>query len=202
MLIRNVLIDGVVYGYHELNQITAVKDAYVVATVESWPDFPITMGAEPHNTFVRLGFVDGLTFGDAEKSVWDMPEFDEWADTSEALEEVLNILTDEQAETVPQVFPEWRVDTEYVVGKRARYENKLYRCVQAHTSQEGWEPPNVPALWVRTAQDGEVPEWAQPSGSHDAYNRGDKVRHNGSIWVSAIDANVWEPGVYGWEKQE
>jgi len=29
---------------------------------------------------------------------------------------------------------------------------------------------------------------------------GDKVRHNGKIWVSIADYNVWEPGVYGWEE--
>lgn len=37
-----------------------------------------------------------------------------------------------------------------------------------------------------------------PNDSTDAYNRGDKVRHNDAVWVSDVDGNVWEPGVYGW----
>jgi hypothetical protein len=43
-----------------------------------------------------------------------------------------------------------------------------------------------------------IPEWVQP-GSTNPYMKGDKVTHNGSTWVSLVDNNVWEPGVYGWE---
>ena len=45
------------------------------------------------------------------------------------------------------------------------------------------------------------PEWSQPLGAHDAYSKGDQVSHNGKHWISTADANVWEPGVYGWEEQ-
>lgn len=114
------------------------------------------------------------------------------------LDLVTPLLTDEQAETVPNAYPEWASDVSYKVGDRRRYDNRLYRCVQAHTSQAGWEPPNVPALWVRTSHDGEIPEWVQPTGAHDAYAQGDKVKHVGKVWESDIDANVYEPGVYGW----
>ena len=109
-------------------------------------------------------------------------------------------LTDEQAELVPQIYPEWAIGVSYKVGDRVRYDGKLYRCVQAHESQEGWEPPSVPALWVRTAPEGEIPEWSQPGGAHDAYKTGDKVTHDGKTWVSSVDDNVWEPGVYGWDE--
>ena len=108
-------------------------------------------------------------------------------------------LTDEQAETVSDLFPVWESDTSYNVGDRRTYEVLLYRCVQAHTSQAGWEPPNVPALWVRTFTE-EWPEWIQPTGSQDAYSKGDKVSHNEKHWVSDVDGNVWEPGIYGWEE--
>ena len=37
------------------------------------------------------------------------------------------------------------------------------------------------------------------AGAHDAYNIGDKVTHNGKTWVSDVDNNVWEQGVYGWK---
>lgn len=42
----------------------------------------------------------------------------------------------------------WAVDTAYVVDQVVSYSGANYRCLQAHTSQAGWEPPNVPALWV------------------------------------------------------
>ena len=88
----------------------------------------------------------------------------------------------------------------YAVGDRVKYNGLLYRCVQAHTSQADWTPDVVPALWVRTSTE-EWPEWIQPTGAHDAYNKGDKVSHNEKHWVSDIDANVYEPGVYGWTEQ-
>ena len=106
-------------------------------------------------------------------------------------------LTDEQAETVTPLFPVWEPGVAYTVGSRRQYAEPLYRCVQAHTSQEGWEPPVVPALWARTSTE-EWPEWIQPTGAQDAYAAGDKVTHNGVHWISDVDANVWEPGVYGW----
>lgn len=108
-------------------------------------------------------------------------------------------LDDEQAESVTILFPLWETDTAYAVGDRRQYDGLLYRCVQEHTSQTGWEPPNVPALWVRTSTE-EWPEWVQPTGAQDAYAAGDKVTHNGSHWISDVDGNVWEPGVYGWSE--
>jgi hypothetical protein len=44
-----------------------------------------------------------------------------------------------------------------------------------------------------------VPDWVQPLGSEDAYQIGDRVTHNGQIWVSTHANNVWEPGVFGWD---
>ena len=110
-------------------------------------------------------------------------------------------LDDDQAETVTILFPEWEAGVVYTVGDRRQYDGLLYRCVQAHTSQAGWEPPMVPALWTRTSTE-EWPEWIQPTGAQDAYARGDKVSHNGGHWVSDADGNVWEPGVYGWSTAE
>jgi len=42
---------------------------------------------------------------------------------------------------------EWAVNTDYAVDDQVTYEGSTYTCLQAHTSQVGWEPPNVPALW-------------------------------------------------------
>ena len=43
--------------------------------------------------------------------------------------------------------PAWAPNTAYVVNQPVTYNGVLYKCLQAHTSQVGWEPPNVPALW-------------------------------------------------------
>ena len=122
---------------------------------------------------------------------------------AERMRQTLNLATsyldDEQAESVSILFEEWQSDTQYAVGDRRQYDGLLYRCVQAHTSQDDWTPPQVPALWVRTSTE-EWPEWIQPTGAHDAYNTGDKVSHNGKHWICTMDANVWEPGVYGWDE--
>lgn len=60
-----------------------------------------------------------------------------------------------------------------------------------------YPPEQVPAVWKRVFLE-EWPEWIQPTGAHDAYAKGAKVTHNGKKWTSDVDANVWEPGVYGW----
>lgn len=101
------------------------------------------------------------------------------------------------------VFSPWAEGVAYTVGNLRAYDGKLYKCVQAHTSQSDWTPDKTPALWAVAGDPAEEwPEWSQPVGAHDAYNKGDKVSHNGKHWVSDVDANVWEPGVYGWSEAE
>ena len=111
---------------------------------------------------------------------------------------VTPILSDEQAIEHADLYKLWAAGIAYKTGDRVRHEDTLYKCVQAHTSQEGWEPPATPALWTKVAPEGTIPEWEQPTGAQDAYAKGDKVKHNGQTWVSDVDDNVWEPGVYGW----
>lgn len=139
-------------------------------------------------------------------SLWDDPvaTFGAQAlyeELSADLKKATDCLTDEQAETVQELYPYWNTDVAYTVGERVQYDGLLYRCVQAHTSQADWTPQAVPALWVRTSTE-EWPEWIQPTGAHDAYAKGDKVTHNEKHWISDIDANVYEPGVYGWTEAE
>lgn len=111
----------------------------------------------------------------------------------------ISYLDDDEAESVTILFEDWKAGVSHAVGDRRQYEGLLYRCVQAHTSQIGWEPPAVPALWTRTSTE-EWPEWVQPTGAQDAYNTGDKVSHNNKHWISDIDGNVWAPGVFGWSE--
>ena len=96
-----------------------------------------------------------------------------------------------------ELYPAWSVGISVAKDSRYQYNGKLYKCVQAHTTQSDWQPDVTPALWVKVSLD-EWPEWVQPTGSHDAYAKGDKVTHNSKKWTSDVDANTWEPGVYGW----
>ena len=44
-------------------------------------------------------------------------------------------------------YPEWAAGTTYTVGYKVKRNGKLWRVVQAHTSQAGWEPENAASLW-------------------------------------------------------
>lgn len=115
------------------------------------------------------------------------------------IEQLSITLDDATALTGVELFPSWKLIA-YSVGDRVQYNGTLYKCVQAHTAQSDWTPDATPALWVIVTVE-EWPEWVQPAGSHDAYAKGSKVTHNGERWISDVDSNVWEPGVYGWTKQ-
>lgn len=144
---------------------------------------------------------DALGFDAAEEWLQTIEGFAEISDpVQDALDQVLDVLTDEQAETVIDAFPAWVPDTDYKAGDRRRYsDGYLYKCIQPHKSQEDWTPDKTPALWTRIGDPGdEWPEWVQPTGAHDAYALGAKVSHADKHWTSDIDSNVFEPGVYGW----
>lgn len=98
-----------------------------------------------------------------------------------------------------ELFSPWAYPVDYKTGNIRAHGGKLYRCLQNHTSQENWTPDAAPSLWVGISDPAEEwPAWSQPVGSTDAYAKGAQVSHNGKHWTSDVDANVWEPGVYGW----
>lgn len=111
---------------------------------------------------------------------------------------IAETLTDEQSLELINLFELWTLKA-YAINDRIRYGNKLYRCVQSHTSQADWTPDVAPALWTKISIE-EYPQWIQPTGEQDAYNIGDKVTFNGSRYESLINANVWSPTAYpqGW----
>lgn len=120
------------------------------------------------------------------------------------IEQAAASLSDEDALEGVELFPLWAFDVAYTVGGRIRFGDKLYRCVQAHTSQTGWEPDATPALWTEVAKPGEIPVWKQPTGAQDAYQTGDKVWYpekDTTVYVSLMDNNVWSPEQYpqAWE---
>ena len=115
------------------------------------------------------------------------------------IETAVQSLPDGEALEVVTLYPEWASDTAYPAGHKVQRGGKLWRCLQAHTSQGGWEPENAPSLRAKVLipNPDVIHEWEQPD-STNPYMAGDKVAHNGKTWESTIDNNVWEPGVYGW----
>ena len=111
-------------------------------------------------------------------------------------------LTDEDALQAVELFPQWVTGHAYVVDERLQYNGVLYRVVQAHTSQADWTPDITPALFVVVSLD-EWPEFVQPTGAHDAYNKGDKMTFEGKHYISLMDGNVYSPTAYpaGWQEQ-
>jgi hypothetical protein len=113
-------------------------------------------------------------------------------------------LSDKDALDVAALFPTWasKLGMQVNVGERLWYDEKLYKVIQAHTTQEDWTPDVVPGLYTEVSIL-EWPEWVQPTGVQDAYMTGDKVTFEGTHYVSLIDNNTWSPAAYpqGWEER-
>ena len=124
-----------------------------------------------------------------------------------ALQMFAQSLSEERAMEVVAVFDAWKVNKPYAVGDYLTYgtngvgDPQLYKVVQAHTSQADWTPDKTPALYVAIGlDDSGYPVWSQPTGAHDAYNKGDIVNYNDTLYKSLIDGNIYSPDVYpaGW----
>ena len=110
------------------------------------------------------------------------------------------LATDDMSLQVPEIYPTWREGIAYTTNTRILYNEVLYKVLLDHTSQADWTPDVAPSLFAKVlTSETEILEWVQPD-STNPYMKGDKVTHNGKVWVSTIDNNVWEPGVYGWEE--
>ena len=113
-------------------------------------------------------------------------------------------LDDEQAVEVVELFPAWRVGTEYKIGDRVRYLDVLYKVLQNHTSQADWTPDTAVSLFAKVLiPSKDIPVWEQPT-STNAYMTGDRVYYptaQDDVYESLIDNNVWSPTAYpqGWK---
>jgi hypothetical protein len=117
-------------------------------------------------------------------------------------------LTDDQAMEVASIYDPWKVGRAYAINEFVTYgvntvgDPQLYKVVQAHIAQPGWEPDKTASLFVAIGlnQQG-YPTWSQPTGAHDAYNTGDVVDYNGKLYECLIDGNTYSPDAYpaGWK---
>lgn len=121
-----------------------------------------------------------------------------------ALAEAGNIDAD-TASAHKDMFEDWQPTVSYKVGQIRKHNDVLYKIVQDHTSQADWLPSNTLSLYEPIIlTEGGYPVWSKPSGAHDAYNTGDIVDYNGTLYKSLIDSNVYSPDEYaaGWEVVE
>lgn len=118
-------------------------------------------------------------------------------------------LNDDKALEVATIYDVWEVDRFYDQGEFFTYgENsvgdpQLYKVVQSHTSQENWTPDVTGSLYIAIGlNDHGYPIWTQPTGAHDAYNKGDIVDYKGTLYQSLIDGNTHSPDAYpaGWDE--
>jgi hypothetical protein len=125
-----------------------------------------------------------------------------------ALQMFAMTLADEKAMEIASVYDHWAVGKTYEAGEFLKYgvngvgDPQLYKVVQAHTSQADWTPDKTASLYspIGLTDEG-YPVWSKPTGAHDAYNKGDIVDYNGTLYKSLIDGNVYSPDEYpqGWE---
>lgn len=111
----------------------------------------------------------------------------------------------------------------YNLGDIVSYNGKLYKSI---INANVWAPDVYPAGWEEYTEStgggdsGEtgggdsgttepetpptetIPDFVQPTGAHDAYKKGDKVKFEGKIYESLIDANTYSPSAYpaGWKE--
>lgn len=120
------------------------------------------------------------------------------------VQNVLKSAADAEAYTMRYLYPAWSgKGVTYKKDDRFIYNDKFYKVLQEHTSQEEWKPDTASSLYVEISDPNvEYPEWKQPSHAEDAYNIGDKVTYNGKKYKTLINANTWSPEAYpaGWEE--
>ena len=68
------------------------------------------------------------------------------------IETAVQTLPDSEALEALVLHPEWRTNTNYLADYKVRRGGRLWRCIQAHTSQIGWEPENAASLWTEICE--------------------------------------------------
>ena len=133
-----------------------------------------------------------------------MNEFEQiWAAIMKlAVKQARQVTDDTEALSLQILYKQWddQIGKTLKVGEYINYNKILYKVLQEHTVQEEWKPDVSPSLFAKVLVDptGEtILEWQQPD-STNPYMKGDKVKHNGVVYESEVDNNVWEPVVYGW----
>lgn len=187
-----------------------VRDALETGVVEIFEEDIVVATVEAKFTNVQIAISDDNKHISLHKKV-------------ESPEDVINKKLDEQNQVIsivfvqmaqdgnlddvtisehPTLFPEWDENWTGKAGTILREGDSLYRSIHDITTvAQNTKPSETPSMWTAISDPTqEFPEWVQPIGAHDAYVIGDKVTHLDKKWISNVDGNIWEPGVYGWDE--
>lgn len=112
-------------------------------------------------------------------------------------DKLLPKLSDEEAYSIKELYPEFEIGIVYKVGDRIMYNGKFYKVISEHTSQADWTPDAAVSLFVEIFDPSiEYPEFKQPTSTETAYMKGDKITFNGAKYISLVDYNVYSPTDY------
>lgn len=116
-------------------------------------------------------------------------------------------ITEEKHMKCKDLHNGWSPGIKFIPGDRPEnytiYNGEIYKFIgtEEHVAVEEFNPERANYLYVKvTNQVTDWAEWVQPHGYDDAYSLNSKVSHNGKRWISEMDANVYEPGTYGWKE--
>jgi len=105
--------------------------------------------------------------------------------------------------------PAWREDAVYKaehIGFPVQDGDQVYTILQAHTPAHnpGFRPADLPAIYSikHTTDPKRAKPYMAPNGTSGMYMDGDCCTHEGHVWQSGQDNNVWVPGTVGvsWEE--
>ena len=110
----------------------------------------------------------------------------------EIIEKASASLEDTDALDAVELFPLWAVGIAYSAGERVQYDGKLYKVVQAHTSQADWTPPLVPALFTEVAAQGQgdTPDNPIPYNNNMELVKDKYYSQSGVVYICFRDTGI------------
>lgn len=91
---------------------------------------------------------------------------------------------DQTAAKAVELYPAWAVGLTVEVGYRLQHGGKLYKVIQAHTTQADWTPDITPALWtvIDVTHSGTIDE-PIPAVAGMEYTKGLYYIEDGTIYL-------------------
>ena len=104
------------------------------------------------------------------------------------IEQAAQSLDDRTALSAVALYPAWAAGVDYATGYKVQHGGRLWRCVQAHTSQTGWEPENAPALWTEICEThGGTLDDPIPYSGNMALEAGKYYSQDGAVYLCTRD---------------
>lgn len=155
---------------------------------------PIEEQVEPES---KDGFIKSSKWVQTDSAIvkkWtmkrDMRPLSQGEISKKLIEQQINTLAvdDNTALRMKLYYPEWASGISYSVGYKVQYNSKLWRVLQAHTSQEAWNPEDTASLWeqINETHDGTIYD-AIPYEGNMALENGKYYTQNDVIYLCNRD---------------